>query len=101
MQNQSLVECINNSGFEEFVKLKTPYTIRKIIKKGTIISTPFDIVAIITDGVYLEEVIAPDIIIATVIFERMFPLQYFRELLPPIANIEEHINKEVLKPELV
>jgi hypothetical protein len=101
MKPGSLVECINNSNME-IVKMGTPYTIRQILKKGEVMgNVGTHLIIIMTDAVYLEEVSEMMINIGVQNLERPFAIERFRELLPPIANIEEHINKEVLKPELV
>ncbi len=78
MQVGSLVECIDNSKFSQFVKLKTIYTVRDIVLSGHIFKhQAMDGIAR-EDGIYLVEVITPPFM---GLFELPFPTKNFKELL--------------------
>jgi hypothetical protein len=98
MKVGSLVELVNDKwgkkedfpGIVNYPKKGVIYTIRDIIsnKRGTYC--------------HLEEIVNP--IIQTLLEgtgETWFSCKRFRELQPPIANIEEHINENTLTPELI
>lgn len=52
-------------------------------------------------GITLYELKNPTIIFGNGIGERFFRIELFREVLPPIANIEEHIKEQTLEIEFV
>lgn len=96
MEVGSLVVCINNSGVHHIgidygaiiPKLNTVYTVRDIRTDNY--------------SLLLEEIDNSHLIGRN--FKKREPgfnVKRFRELQPPIANIEEHINENTLEPELV
>lgn len=85
MKIGSIVECVDNLGCKmpEFApKRHTPYTVSEIDE----------------NLISLEEITLPIWMGNT---PYMYNMERFRELIPPIANIEEHINSNTLEPELI
>lgn len=93
MKSGSLVECINNKLFEDKVKLNTPYTVKEVFPKGTIIRAEHPRIVCPVDGISLEEVDGtycmpqfnlnvPDV---------PFPMENFRELLPNVKGFVEEL----------
>jgi hypothetical protein len=100
MKVGSIVECIDNSKFENKVKLKTTYTVKQIIPEGQLVYKNGNLIVVATmTGIRLEEVDGT-ITVFSVPIDIPFPMVNFRELLPPMENIEELIN-ENLQPEKV
>ena len=106
MKVGSIVECINNSQ-EKCLQLNTPYTIREILPKGTQVRNSQEKLVSLTSvvTVRLEEIKHDEetiIMFSKVIFfDVPFHIEIFRELLPPIENVEEHINENTLEPVLI
>lgn len=97
MKIGSVVMCINPEKVNhKYIKGNTPYTVREIITKGQIIShTKSHTLLAGENGIRLEEVIMPDVIIGDCIIESPIPMKYFRELLPNVKQeVEEILNKQ-------
>lgn len=97
MRVGSIVECIDNGKYTLVIKPeKAPatYTVREIIPKDTRrLMMPYFIVFDM-DSIYLEEIKNVDV---TPGFEFPYAMVDFRELLPPMENIEETINENVIE----
>lgn len=93
MRVGSIVECINNKGSisTDHIRpqLKVVYTVRDIYM------SPSEHVP----AIRLEEIINKIHPVWNI--ERGYRMTRFCELLPPVANIEEHINENTLEPELI
>lgn len=94
MKVGSIVECVKPSirelaGFEIISNIKMPivghiYTVREtLIREGY-------------SAILLEEIINPKLWYKPGYVEICFQSSRFRELLPPIENIEEYINKNTI-----
>lgn len=98
MKIGSLVECIKISiGRSSEFSVNMPkkgniYTVRHIKKFNSSYSKC---------GILLEEIVNKPIKFATGSEEPYFPIEFFREVQPPIENIEEKIKEETLEIELV
>ena len=97
MKVGSLVECVDND-FDDIEDVCI------VPKKGSI----YHIREIYSDSdgdfVTLEEIVNPPIkyLDGYIRFgEPQFDIDAFRELLPPIANVEQHIKENTLEPELI
>ena len=103
MKVGSLVECIDNKAFPNWISLKTIYTVRDIYNKGDYVeSIPPNVYDLNYPFIRVEEVVAQNVKMKhALLIDFPFPMNKFRELQPPIANIEEHINVNTLTPELV
>jgi hypothetical protein len=88
MKVGSLVKCVNNKGHHPYwipAKLDTVYTVRDI-----------NVCPIMgTTGVYLEEIVNETNPYTG--HEYGYLISRFRELVPPIDNIEEHIEENSLE----
>jgi len=103
MKAGSLVECIDNKSFPDFINLKTIYTVRDIYNTGDYIqSLPENIYQVKYSFIRVDEVTAQNITMQyAVLIDFPFPMKCFRELQEPIANIEENINNNVLELETI
>lgn len=100
MRVGSLVVCVNaNENDGTPLKINEIYTVRGIINEGSMIPNSIGGFTMITngDGVYLEEVTNYRVYLYTKV-EKAFKSTRFREIQPPIANIEEYINENTLEP---
>lgn len=91
MRVGSLVECVKQfvshpTYGEKFPVLGKVYTVR-------------DIVMYNEASLLLEEIVNPKYLYQQGVTECCFFIDNFRELLPPISNIEEHINENTLELE--
>lgn len=101
MKAGSLVECINNKDFPHKIKLNTVYVVSDIYDVGDYIETiPKDCYETSRPLLRVEECVMPNFKLdnATVINPPFF-MDDFRELLPPLENIEETINENTLEYE--
>lgn len=95
MKVGSLVECIDNSNFEEDVKLNTPYTIREILDIGSVVySTSSMCFACGEVGVRLEGIFPVCNAFNYIWHDMPFPINRFRELQLP-GEVAEVLNKEL------
>jgi len=98
MKVGSLVQCVGNQGLKNVAPpdLTAIYTVREIRTpeyKRTLGVTSTKI------GILLEEIVNPS---HPLYGEEFGYLSHrFREVQPPIANIEEHINENTLEPVLI
>lgn len=97
MRVGSLVECVNNEGIQFAIKpeLNKIYTVRRV---RTVSEKKLLGVNSKEDGILLEEIVNP---IVAFNEEAGYKTWRFREVQPPIGNIEELINENTLEPELV
>jgi hypothetical protein len=100
MKIGSLVECVNSSYYEGLIKLNVIYTITDIWAKDKFLC--------VYKGerhytkcacIFLAEVTTKGSLHPSI--DCPFNINDFRELQPPIANIEEHIKENTLTPELI
>lgn len=97
MKIGSLVECINNIGCENTPPvLGVIYTVRAIHEDGMVLKNGVIVFGV---GIQLEELRNKSVYSDG--SEKYYRTKRFRELLPPIANIEEHINQNTLEPQLI
>jgi hypothetical protein len=98
MNSGTPVECINNKGFEKFVKLETPYTVLSFVERGKLlINNPRGVLMTGEEGIFLVETKGPDFFYYEEIVDVPFPLRCFRELMPGLEKqIEEILKDEVL-----
>lgn len=103
MKAGSLVECIDNKEFPNFIQLKTVYTVRDIYNSGDYIqSVPKETYQVKYPFIRLDEVVAQDVKMwHALLIDFPFPMKCFRELLPSIPNIEEHIKENTLELEII
>lgn len=101
MKIGSIVGCIDNSKYQGNFKpdKKQRYTVKEIMKKGTIVERGSYRLLILDDSIYLEEL--KNKYIYEFGFEMPYFMDDFAELLPPIENIEETINLNVQELELI
>lgn len=97
MKVGSVVECIDNEGFENLVKLNTPYTISDILPIGTQTKGVNNITFICGEiGVFIFGI---DTIHPKYCFKIAFPIKNFRELMSN-AQLSEILN-EIFEPALI
>lgn len=100
MKPGSIVECIiDNPPYRKYVKPKTPYTVLEVINKGDCVETGDNGAKALADenGIILSEVCIPEIYYyeLNMIMRQILPMKDFKELVPAIDNIEEHIKQNV------
>lgn len=110
----SIVHCIKHPSisaqiFGNLIKpeFNTNYTVREVFPKGT--KAGFFIGSIHAGDIYfkvdvirLEEIVNEVMVFEGInIIEPFYAMEDFREVLPPIENIEEHINENIQEFEYV
>ena len=98
MRVGSIVHCIDNTKLEDLVKLKTDYTIREIIPKGTHLKSQGHVSIITGEALVRLEEIKPDIVAYNCMWiDVPFPITRFKELMPPEAVRIEELMQEPIK----
>lgn len=101
MKIGSLIECIDNSAFVEVVKLNTPYTVKEILPANTEVAwipNNFGMIAVtcLEVSIFLEEVTTAYPYLG-IKLNAPFPIRFFRELLPAIADeVEAILSRELV-----